>query len=133
MTEMIHLGDGQSYNDSLLDISDTKIVYNTYHDKNASKSQANNEVIYDMYKKKLELLLNGDFDVQVGKMLHVKLPDRYHQTEYNKELGGDYIIEKVAYYFTNSDFKMKLLISKNASYESDVKTNGEIFSAKIDN
>lgn len=110
--EIIQLGDGNNYSDVLLEDINTKYNIKPYD----ASMLANSTKTFEMFNKKLVILINGDLNVQVGVVIDITVMDRFNN-DYNNLVNGEYLITKVAHHINQSDYYTKIEVSKNTYYK----------------
>lgn len=110
--EITLLGDGDNWSDSLKDGINTKYNIKPYNENvltNCTKT-------FGLFNKKLEMLINGDLNVQVGQVIDVLVYDRFNN-DFNKQTNGKYIVTKVGHSINQTDYYTKLEVSKNTYFK----------------
>lgn len=120
------LGKGAIINDKILEYQTPSRSSLAFHDIDTFTSQSEHDIIFNGYSKRLDLLLNGDLERVVGEVIFINRTNRIKQNEFDNENAGTWIIEKIAYHFSNSDFKMKVRVTRNSVYDAPIKTKNPI-------
>ncbi len=130
-TETASLGKGQVFKDDLAETQGTKLVPYIIESEGQFYPKAHNTMGFALYTKKMQALLNGDLSVQVGSLINVNMIDRYNPSEFASETAGLWLVEKASYHFTPEEFKMKLQVTKNATYSGDSLNGGKIVNPTV--
>lgn len=130
-TESASLGKGQSFVDQSESMG-TKLVPFIMEAEDEFYPKAYNAMSFALYTKKMEAMMNGDLSVQVGGLINISMTDRYNKSEFANETAGLWFIEKMSYYFTPDEFKMKLQVTKNATYNGETTNGGLIVNPTVE-
>jgi len=106
------LGDGNNWNDTLKDGISTKYNIKPYNENVLSNSTKT----FGLFNKKLEMLINGDLNVQVGQVIDVLVFDRFNN-DFNKQTNGKYIITKIGHTINQTEYYTKIEVSKNTYFK----------------
>ncbi len=110
--EETRLGIGDNYSTIIQDsiqIKNTVVPYST--------NVLNNSVdTFGLFNKRYEMLLHGDFNLEVGKTIEVRYKDRFNNN-LNPLLNGTYLISKTAHYMDSKEFVTKVEVVKNSYFK----------------
>lgn len=111
--EVVMLGSGDNYNEDIIENVNTKYGLKPYSE-NVLENSGNT---YDLFNKKLEILINGDLNVQVGSVIEIEIGDKFNNNT-NITTNGSYLVTKLAHHINQSEFMTKLEVSKNAYFKN---------------
>jgi hypothetical protein len=129
--ETTSLGLGQVFSDSVASDQSTRLKPFIIESDGEFYPTSVNSIGFALYTKKMTYVLNGDFNVQVGTLMNVNIPNKYEKTEFATENAGLWLVEKAAYHFNQSEFKMKVLVTKNATHADAISNTGAILNPDI--
>lgn len=113
--EVTRLGTGPSYNEDIIENVNTKFSIKPY----SEKVLENSSNTYDLFNKKLELLMNGDLNIQIGALVDIEIRDKFNN-DVNNTTNGQYIVTKLAHHIDQKEFLTKVEVSKNAFFKEIV-------------
>lgn len=76
----------------------------------------NNSKTYDIFNKKYEILVYGNFSLEIGKTIEIRFKDRFN-SNINSQLNGTYLITKLAHSINEKEFYTKMEVSKNSYFK----------------
>lgn len=102
-------GTGNNYSEEIFENINTKYNIVPY----SSTRLDDSSIIFNLFNKKFELLINGDLNVQVGSTIKIEKFERLMSATPNRLLAGDYLITKVAHHISSEEFMTKIEVVKN--------------------
>jgi len=110
------LNKGSIYSNQLFDLVNVRQNVIPWYDYDTFIPQTINKAVYGLYEKRIDLLLNGDLNLNPGDVIFLDIKDNQKLTEFSKDQAGNWMIEKIAFHFTNADFKVKVRLMKESTF-----------------
>ena len=111
----------------------TNIVFTGENTQKKIENIYNNEWIkrYAM-QQTLTIMVEGHEERYAGGLIEIKWPSKDDEEEFNKNLGGNYLVKSITHQFVNGSppFRQKMILIKNAYESSD---NTELLNSKNKN
>ena len=115
------MGSGSTQRKEKTETKDMQVIYAPHHDEQTFKQQFKSDILFASFIKKIHVLCNGDFNVNVGDIIYLNHPKKLDNMDFNTQLTGKWIVEEVVYQFHGEDFKMKMLLTTNATLTDEDK------------